>query len=148
MEAPVTRLAVPSFGIKTVPADVGYNEIRRVWLEADGIPEIEHAWLYDHLLPNHRGRVGDPSGPVYEGWTLLTALAAQTRRLRFGVLVTNNRIRLPAVLAKIAATVDVISDGRLDFGIGVGGLPNAASEAPSWMSSARRSVVTPGGSCA
>ena len=53
MEAPVTRLAVPSFGIKTAPADVGYDEIRRVWLEADGIPEIEHAWLYDHLLPNH-----------------------------------------------------------------------------------------------
>jgi len=53
MEAPVTRLAVPSFGIKTAPADVGYDEIRRVWLKADGIPEIEHAWLYDHLLPNH-----------------------------------------------------------------------------------------------
>ena len=132
MEAPVTRLVVPSFGIKTTPADVGYDEIRRVWLEADGIPEIEHAWLYDHLLPNHRGRVGDPSGPVYEGWTLLTALAAQTRRLRFGLLVTNNRIRLPAVLAKIAATVDVISDGRLDFGIGVGGLPNAALVAPEY----------------
>src|SRR6266540_3457369 len=95
MEALVTRRAAPSFGIKTTPADVGYDEIRRVWLEADGIPEIEHAWLYDHLLPNAGGRVGDPSGPVYEGWTLLTALAAQTRRLRFGLVVTNNRIRLP-----------------------------------------------------
>ena len=69
---------------------------------------------------------------MYEGWTLLTALAAQTRRLRFGLLVTNNRIRLPAVLAKVAATVDVISDGRLDFGIGVGGLPNAALVAPEY----------------
>ena len=116
----------PSFGIKTTPAHVGYDELRRVWLEADEIPEIEHAWLYDHLLP----LFGDPSGPVYEGWTLLTALAAQTQRLRLGLLVTNNRTRLPAVLAKIAATVDVISDGRLDFGIGVGGLPKAAMEHP------------------
>jgi hypothetical protein len=43
MSASLTRLAVPSFGIKTTPADVGYDEIRRVWLEADRIPEIEHA---------------------------------------------------------------------------------------------------------
>jgi alkanesulfonate monooxygenase SsuD/methylene tetrahydromethanopterin reductase-like flavin-dependent oxidoreductase (luciferase family) len=133
----VTRLAAPSFGIKTTPAGVGYGEIRRVWLEADGIPEIEHAWLYDHLLPRvdpRAGRLGagDPSGTVHEGWTLLTALAAQTRRLRFGLLVTNNRIRLPAVLAKMAATVDVISDGRLDFGIGVGGLPDPAVVAPEY----------------
>ena len=91
----MTERTTPSFGIKTTPADISYEEIRRVWLEADTIPEIEHAWLYDHLLP----RVGDPSGPVYEGWTLLAALAAQTRRLRFGLLVTNNRIRRPAVLA-------------------------------------------------
>lgn len=128
MTASVTRPTVPSFGIKTTPAHVGYDDIRRVWLDADAIPEIEHAWLYDHLLP----RVGDPSGPAYEGWTLLTALAAQTRRLRFGLVVTNNRIRLPAVLAKIAATVDVISDGRLDFGIGVGGLPDATLVAPEY----------------
>jgi alkanesulfonate monooxygenase SsuD/methylene tetrahydromethanopterin reductase-like flavin-dependent oxidoreductase (luciferase family) len=125
-----TRHAAPSFGIKTTPANVGYEEIRRVWLEADDIPEIEHAWLYDHLLPwVARGPQGpglDPTGTVYEGWTLLTALAAQTRRLRCGLLVTNNRIRRPAVLAKIAATVDVISGGRLDFGIGVGGLRDAA----------------------
>jgi alkanesulfonate monooxygenase SsuD/methylene tetrahydromethanopterin reductase-like flavin-dependent oxidoreductase (luciferase family) len=47
-------------------------------------------------------------------------------------VVTNNRIRLPAVLAKVAATVDVISDGRLDFGIGVGGLPDAALVAPEY----------------
>lgn len=110
----------PSFGIKTTPANVSYHDIQRVWSEADAIPEIQHAWLYDHLLP----RVEDPSGPIYEGWTLLAALAAQTQRLRLGLLVTNNRIRRPAVLAKIAATVDVISNGRLEFGIGVGGLPS------------------------
>lgn len=133
----MTQLNAPSFGIKTTPADVGYDEIRRVWLDADAIPEIEHAWLYDHLLPRvdpRAGRLGiaEPSGPVYEGWTLLTALAAQTQRLRFGLLVTNNRIRLPTVLAKIASTVDVISNGRLVFGIGVGGLPRATVVAPEY----------------
>jgi alkanesulfonate monooxygenase SsuD/methylene tetrahydromethanopterin reductase-like flavin-dependent oxidoreductase (luciferase family) len=118
MSVPVDPIT-PSFGIKTTPANVGYHDILRVWREADAIPEIEHAWLYDHLLP----RVGDLSGPIYEGWTLLAALAGQTQRLRLGLLATNNRIRHPALLAKMAATVDVISDGRLDFGIGVGGLP-------------------------
>ncbi|MGI8800918.1 MAG: LLM class flavin-dependent oxidoreductase [Solirubrobacteraceae bacterium] len=94
--------------------------MRSRWQEADTIPAIEHAWLFDHLLPIG----GDPNGPIFEGWTLLSALAAQTARLRLGVLVSSNRIRPPAMLAKIAATVDVVSDGRLDFGIGVGSRPN------------------------
>lgn len=75
-----------------------------------------------------RSRVADrrdPNGPVFEGWTLLAALAAQTRRLRLGVLVTSNRFRPPAVLAKIAATVDHVAHGRLHFGIGVGSRPQA-----------------------
>ncbi|WP_405913506.1 LLM class flavin-dependent oxidoreductase [Streptomyces sp. NBC_00963] len=109
----------PSFGIMTAPSQVGYEDILRVWREADAIPEIEHAWLFDHLMPIW----GDPNGVAYEGWTLLSALAAQTRRLRLGVLVTSNRFRPPAMLAKIAATVDVISGGRLDFGIGAGSRP-------------------------
>jgi alkanesulfonate monooxygenase SsuD/methylene tetrahydromethanopterin reductase-like flavin-dependent oxidoreductase (luciferase family) len=66
---------------------------------------------------------GDPHGPTHEGWTLLAALAAQTRRLRLGVLVTSNRFRPPAMLARIAATVDVVSGGRLEFGIGAGSRP-------------------------
>ena len=71
---------IPSFGIMTPPMQVGYQDILRVWSEADTIPEIEHAWLFDHLMPI----AGDPDGPVHEGWTLLSALAAQTRRLRVG----------------------------------------------------------------
>ena len=67
---------------------------------------------------------GDPNGPILEGWTLLSALAAHTERLRVGLLVTSNRFRPPAMLAKIAATVDVVSGGRLDFGIGVGSRPS------------------------
>ncbi|MEU0464378.1 LLM class flavin-dependent oxidoreductase [Amycolatopsis sp. NPDC006131] len=110
---------MPSFGIMTAPMQAGYDDIRRVWQEADAIPEIEHAWLFDHLMPI----AGDPDGPILEGWTLLSALAAQTSRLRLGLLVTSNRFRPPAVLAKIATTVDVVSGGRLDFGIGVGSRP-------------------------
>jgi alkanesulfonate monooxygenase SsuD/methylene tetrahydromethanopterin reductase-like flavin-dependent oxidoreductase (luciferase family) len=108
------------FGIATPPQQVAYDEILRVWREADAIPQIEHAWLFDHLLPI----AGNPAGPIFEGWTLLSALAAQTRRLRMGVLVSSNRFRPPAMLAKIATTVDIISGGRLDFGIGAGSRPS------------------------
>ena len=111
-----------SFGITTAPQQVGYDDLLRVWLEADALPTISHAWVFDHLFPI----AGDRSGPIFEGWTLLAALAAQTSRLRLGVLVTSNRIRPPALLARIAATVDVISAGRLDFGIGVGSRPDIA----------------------
>ncbi|WP_243776192.1 LLM class flavin-dependent oxidoreductase [Actinomadura nitritigenes] len=103
----------------TAPMQVGYDDILRVWREADAIPEIGHAWLFDHLMPIG----GDPDGPAYEGWTLLSALAARTRRLRLGLLVTSNRFRPPAMLAKIATTVDIVSGGRLDFGIGAGSRP-------------------------
>ena len=110
----------PRFGIMTAPSQVTYREVLRVWREADAIPSIEHAWLFDHLMPIS----GDPQGPTFEGWTLLAALAAQTQRLRLGLLVTSNRFRPPAMLAKIAATVDVVSGGRLEFGIGAGSRPS------------------------
>jgi alkanesulfonate monooxygenase SsuD/methylene tetrahydromethanopterin reductase-like flavin-dependent oxidoreductase (luciferase family) len=109
-----------SFGIMTAPMQVDYADIQRVWREADTVPQIEHAWLFDHLLPIG----GDPNGPIFEGWTLLSALAAQTQRLRLGLLVTSNRFRPPAMLAKIATTVDIVSGGRLDFGIGAGSRPS------------------------
>lgn len=116
---PRTPAGRASFGIMTAPAQVTYDDVLRVWREADGIPQIEHAWLYDHLMPLG----GEPNGPTFEGWTLLAALAAQTERLRLGVMVTSNRFRPPAVLAKIAATVDAVSGGRLEFGIGAGSRP-------------------------
>ena len=121
--SPPTPNSAITFGIATAPQQVSYRDILRVWNEADTIPQIEHMWLFDHLLPIG----GDPNGPIFEGWTLLSALAAQTKRLRLGLLVTSNRFRPPAMLAKIAATVDVVSGGRLDFGIGVGSRPNPPS---------------------
>jgi len=112
----MTHTTPPRFGIATAPQQVGYDDLLRVWQEADTIPQIEHAWLFDHLLPIG----GDPDGPIFEGWTLLSAFAAQTGRLRLGLLVTSNRVRPPALLAKIAATADIVSGGRLEFGIGAG----------------------------
>lgn len=110
----------PQFGIMTPPQQVSFQDVQRVWREADTIPEIAHAWLFDHLIPIE----GEVTGPVFEGWTLLSALAAQTERLRIGLMVTSNRFRPPAMLAKIATTVDVVSGGRLDFGIGAGSRPS------------------------
>jgi len=76
----------------------------------------EHAWLFDHFMPLG----ADPTGPCLEGWTLLAAFAAQTERLRVGQMVTGNTYRHPTVLANMGATVDIISHGRMDFGIGAG----------------------------
>src|SRR5438105_1718519 len=104
------------FGFKTAPQSTTYDAILPIWQEADGIPALEHAWLFDHFSPIN-GQLDDL---CYEGWTLLTALAAETKRLRLGLMVTGNTYRHPAVLTKIACTVDVISGGRLDFGIGAG----------------------------
>jgi alkanesulfonate monooxygenase SsuD/methylene tetrahydromethanopterin reductase-like flavin-dependent oxidoreductase (luciferase family) len=106
-----------SFGLKTSPMHMTYDDILRTWQQADEVAEIEDAWLWDHMLPLS----GPKEGPCFEGWTLLTALAAQTRRLRLGLLVTNNQIRQPAVLGKTATTLDVISRGRLILGLGAGG---------------------------
>src|SRR5438067_13889408 len=101
------------FGIKTAQQNTTYEDILRVWLEANSIPVIEHAWACDHFIP-----LGpDPTGPQLEGWTLLAALAARSERLRLGWMVTGNTCRSPAVLANMATTVGIISLGCLVFGI-------------------------------
>jgi F420-dependent oxidoreductase-like protein len=104
------------FAFKTANQNTTWADILAVWREADDIELFESGWIFDHFYPI----VGDPSGPCVEGWTALAALAQATRRLRLGTLVTGIHYRHPAVLANMAATIDVISEGRLELGIGAG----------------------------
>jgi F420-dependent oxidoreductase-like protein len=91
-----------------------YAEMREAWLEADRLG-FDTGWLHDHLLNQN-----DITLPEDEGWTILTALFAQSRRIRGGLMVTANTFRHPAILAKIATTVDIVSGGRLELGLGAG----------------------------
>ena len=75
---------------------------------------FDGAWVFDHFTPLY----GDPNGPCLEGWTALAGLAALTSRIRLGVLVTGITYRHPSILATEAITVDHISNGRLELGVG------------------------------
>ena len=101
------------FGIQTPPWDDWPTMLSR-WrrFEAMGWDSL---WLPDHFLPTFRRE-----RPFFEAWTLLAALAGGTTTARIGVLVSCNTFRLPALLAKEAVTVDHISNGRLELGIGTG----------------------------
>jgi len=102
---------------KTVPQDTTWAPMRDMWLAADDIDVFSAGWNFDHFYPILQN---DRTGPCFEGWTMLAALAGVTKRLRLGVMVTGNPYRHPAVLANMAASLDVIADGRLELGIGAG----------------------------
>jgi len=78
---------------------------------------LDSVWICDHLVSEPPDR---PPEAILEAWTILSALAASTRRVSVGTLVTCVALRHPALLAKMAATVDGISDGRLVLGLGAG----------------------------
>ena len=106
------------FGVHAGASDNPYLERRDYWREADN---LGYAWasVSDHFVTNPIFGARD-TDPWNEAWTSLAALAEATSRIHVGVLVSSVGYRNPAILAKMAATVDVISRGRLEFGIGAG----------------------------
>jgi F420-dependent oxidoreductase-like protein len=104
------------FAFKTAPQHTTWEAMLDVWRAADDIEIFESGWTFDHFYPIY----SDSTGPCLEGWITLTALAQATTRLRLGTLVTGIHYRHPAVLANMAATLDIISGGRLEIGIGAG----------------------------
>jgi F420-dependent oxidoreductase-like protein len=108
----------PRFSVQPAQQFVAsWPDMVRTWQEAERLG-YDAVYTYDHLTSVVV--MTDPFDPSLEAWTALAALAALTSRIRLGTLVTGNTYRHPAVLAKMATTVDVISGGRLDFGIGSG----------------------------
>lgn len=105
----------PRFSIQTGQQFASWDEIVRIWQDAEALG-YHGAYTYDHFMAVQL----DPFDPCLEAWTSLAALATLTSRLRIGILVGGNTYRHPAVVAKMATTLDVISRGRVDFGIGSG----------------------------
>jgi len=103
------------FGIGTGPQNVSWDDLSSLWRTVDEL-DYDSAWVFDHLLPLSP----NADDPIFEGWTTLAALARETTKIDLGVMVSSNTFRHPALLAKMASTVDVISNGRLLFGIGAG----------------------------
>lgn len=102
--------------IKTPPHHAAWGEFLTFWQEADQIEVFESAWNWDHFYP-----LSEPfDGPNLEGWTMLAALAQATNRIRIGAMVNGMHHRHPAVTANMAATLDHISGGRFELGLGAG----------------------------
>ena len=105
-----------TYAVKTPPQHGPWQDFLDVWRATDECEAFEAAWNFDHFYP----LVGDTHGPCLESWTMLSALAQATSRIRIGSMVNGMHYRHPAVTANMAATVDIISAGRLTLGMGAG----------------------------
>ena len=94
-----------------VQKNQAYEQLKTIVLESEHLG-YDSVWLDDHLMYKN--------WPILESWTVLGALSALTRKIRLGTMVSCNQHRNPALLAKTAATLDILSNGRLEFGIGAG----------------------------
>lgn len=103
------------FGIRTILYSKNFEPLKEYVLSAEKLG-FSNIWVNDHLIPI----VGSIEKPMFESWTTISAIASITKDIRIGTLVLNNTFRYPQVVAKMASTLDVISNGRLELGIGAG----------------------------
>lgn len=106
----------PNFTYDGKGAEIS-ESLRKVTSAAERLG-YDSFWVMDHF--HQIGMVGDPSEPMFEGWTTLGVLAGFTSKIKLGTLVTGNIYRYPSILAKMGATLDILSKGRLFMGIGAG----------------------------